>query len=128
VYKRQEKVTAVEKSDRLVSLGRISAKKNRVHNVQFLAMDASEAARSIGSDGMKFDTVVLDPPREGAKDVTGHLPRTGPSRIIYISCNPSTLARDIKLLTSAGYILKDIKMFDMFPQTYHIESVACLER
>lgn len=123
-----EKVTAVEKSDRLVSLGRISAKKNRVHNVQFLAMDASEAARSIGSDGMKVDTVVLDPPREGAKDVTGHLPRTGPSRIIYISCNPSTLARDIKLLTSAGYILKDIKMFDMFPQTYHIESVACLER
>ncbi|HQJ08263.1 MAG TPA: hypothetical protein PLF54_04615, partial [Deltaproteobacteria bacterium] len=73
-------------------------------------------------------TVVLDPPREGAKDVSGYLPAIGPSRIIYVSCNPSTLARDVKLLREAGYALKNIRMFDMFPQTYHIESVAYLER
>ncbi|HQI01536.1 MAG TPA: class I SAM-dependent RNA methyltransferase [Deltaproteobacteria bacterium] len=123
-----EKVTAVEKSGRLVSSGRISAKKNRVDNVRFLAMDALEAARSIGHDRSDFDTVVLDPPREGAKDVSGYLPAIGPSRIIYVSCNPSTLARDVKLLREAGYALKNIRMFDMFPQTYHIESVAYLER
>ncbi len=123
-----EKVTAVEKSGRLVSLGRISAKKNRVDNVHFLAMDALEAARSIGDGGNGFDTVVLDPPREGAKDVSRYLSAIGPSRIIYVSCNPSTLARDVKLLREAGYALKNIRMFDMFPQTYHIESVAYLER
>jgi 23S rRNA (uracil1939-C5)-methyltransferase len=123
-----EKVTAVEKSDRLVSLGRISAKKNRADNVSFLAMDAGSAVQSIGNDRKDFDTIVLDPPREGAKDVSGHLPGIGPSRIIYVSCNPSTLARDVKLLIKSGYTLKNIRMFDMFPQTYHIESVACLER
>lgn len=122
------KVTAVEKSEKLVSLGRISARKNGVENISFLALDANEAAESIGKDEHGFDTIVLDPPREGAKDVSRHLPGIGPSRIIYVSCNPSTLARDLKLLTNAGYILKSIRMFDMFPQTYHIESVACLER
>ncbi len=123
-----KKVTAVEKSGRLVSLGRINAKKNRLDNVRFLAMDANEAVRSFGRDGNDFDTIVLDPPREGAKEVSGYLPGIGPSRIIYVSCNPSTLARDVKVLRDAGYALRKIRMFDMFPQTYHMETVALLER
>ncbi|HNR51944.1 MAG TPA: 23S rRNA (uracil(1939)-C(5))-methyltransferase RlmD, partial [Deltaproteobacteria bacterium] len=75
-----------------------------------------------------FDTVVLDPPREGAKEVVQIIPDLQPSRIIYISCNPSTLARDLATLCRTGFVLKQLMMFDMFPQTFHIESVAYLER
>jgi len=121
-------VVSIERSSKLASLGNISAKKNRVGNVKFLAMDALKAVTSIRDEAVGFDTVVLDPPREGAKEVVQIIPDLQPSRIIYISCNPSTLARDLATLCRTGFVLKQLMMFDMFPQTFHIESVAYLER
>ncbi len=121
-------VVAIERSPKLTSLGRVSAKKNQAGNVKFLALDALKAVTSIRDESVGFDTVVMDPPREGAKDVAKVLPDLKPSRVIYISCNPSTLARDLAVLCKAGFSLKQVKVFDMFPQTYHIESVAYLER
>jgi 23S rRNA (uracil1939-C5)-methyltransferase len=76
--------------------------------------------------GDKFDVIVLDPPREGAKETLKGLGRLSPEKIIYISCDPPTLARDLKMLTEIGYRVLKIRPFDMFPETYHIESLALL--
>lgn len=75
------------------------------------------------------DVIVADPPRAGLDDgVAEQLARLSPPRIVYVSCDPATLARDLTTLRNLGYTLRDIHLFDMFPQTYHIESVALLER
>lgn len=122
------RVVGIEKSRKLVSQGKLSTKKNSADNVRFLAMDAIHAVESARDELVAFDTIVLDPPREGAKDVARIIPDLNASRIIYISCNPSTLVRDLKPLIQAGYTMNNARLFDMFPQTYHIESVVCLER
>lgn len=82
-----------------------------------------------GRDTRTPDVVVVDPPRAGLEDgVAEQLAACKPSRIIYVSCDPSTLARDLAKLHSHRYTSQEIHLFDMFPQTYHIESVALLER
>jgi len=121
-------VTAIERNSRLAAQGKLNAKKNSAGNVKFIAMDALKAMQLALNESLHFDTVVLDPPREGARHVMELLPKTPANKIIYISCNPSTLSRDVSILRKAGFSLKSLRFFDMFPQTYHIESVACLER
>ena len=123
-----KEVVAIERNQRIASQGRINAKKNAARNVRFLTMDVAKAVESIQNEMLRFDTIILDPPREGAKDIITYLPETGASRIIYISCDPSTLARDLRVLIDAGFSLRHTRVFDMFPQTYHIESVSFLER
>jgi 23S rRNA (uracil1939-C5)-methyltransferase len=76
-----------------------------------------------------FDVIVLDPPREGcAPAVLDAIAAHGIPRIVYVSCDPSTLARDVKRLAAKGYTLTGVQPLDMFPQTFHIEAVAVLER
>jgi len=75
------------------------------------------------------DLVVLDPPRSGAGDqVMGHIARLAPGRVVYVSCDPATLARDARRLVEAGYQLREVQPVDLFPQTFHVESVACFVR
>lgn len=77
----------------------------------------------------RFSRVVLDPPREGALRVLESLVRVQrPERVVYVSCDPRTLARDLAVLVEAGYVLERVRVFDMFPQTPHVESVALLTR
>jgi 23S rRNA (uracil1939-C5)-methyltransferase len=77
----------------------------------------------------RFERVVLDPPREGARDVIDQIASVHrPERVVYVSCDPRTLARDLALLVKAGYRLQRVRGFDMFPQTPHVETVALLER
>ncbi len=80
------------------------------------------------SDAHKFDVVVMDPPRIGAKEASQALAKRGPRQIIYISCDPATLARDAATLTQGGYTLRTLRSFDMFPQTPHVESLAVFEK
>jgi 23S rRNA (uracil1939-C5)-methyltransferase len=76
-----------------------------------------------------IDLVLLDPPRAGLQPAARKaLQELGAAEIIYVSCDPSTLARDLKQLCAAGYTLQDLRAFDLFPQTYHIEAVAVLSK
>ena len=77
----------------------------------------------------KFDAIILDPPRKGCtKEALDNALRLTKSKIIYVSCNPATLARDLKYLTEKGAVVESIQPFDMFCHTYHIENVAIIDR
>jgi 23S rRNA (uracil1939-C5)-methyltransferase len=75
-----------------------------------------------------FTKIVLDPPRAGAKGIETDLSALGASRIFYISCNPTTLARDLNALTKHSYRLRMVQPIDFFPQTFHVETLAVVER
>ena len=101
---------------------------NRVANVSFFCDDAASAVMRLLAGGRTFDTVLLDPPRSGADDVVAGIARLLPGKIIYVSCDPSTLARDCGVLSGYGYRVVTSVPVDMFPQTFHIESVTLLSR
>lgn len=80
-------------------------------------------------DAAAADVVVLDPPRAGAgKEVVGAVTASGPTRIIHVGCDPAAFARDLGLYRAAGYQLADLRAFDAFPATHHVECLALLER
>lgn len=89
---------------------------------------ATEALIETWKEAETYPLVLLDPPRGGCRELLRYLPEVARDRLIYISCDPPTLARDLKLLLDAGYRPEVLKGFDMFPQTYHLEVVALLRR
>ena len=120
-------VTAVEENPRAVNLGRLAARINGVGNVEFLTGRVENVLRKIRLGD--HQAVLADPPRAGFEQAAvAELMRLGPARIAYVSCEPSTQARDVALLIRAGYRIRRAAIVDMFPQTYHIESVVLLER
>ncbi|HVK78741.1 MAG TPA: TRAM domain-containing protein [Kofleriaceae bacterium] len=88
---------------------------------------AAEVVARLGRDGARFEVVLLDPPRTGARDVVGALAALGPRRIIYVSCDPATFARDADVLAAAGLTPRWAQALDLMPQTAHVELVACFE-
>lgn len=123
-----ERVVAVEQDELLVEAGTYLARANGSSRIRFIHDDAVTALRRFGSKGRRFDTVVIDPPREGAREVVELLCSMHKGLIIYVSCNPSTLARDLGTLVQGGFSVKSLRLFDMFPQTFHIESLTVLEK
>jgi 23S rRNA (uracil1939-C5)-methyltransferase len=124
--KRAKEAIGVDVSAKAIKLAKRSAELNSIKNVTFEAIPSGFLVEESLKRKDKFDLVVLDPPREGAKEVIKGLSELCPYRIIYVSCDPPTLARDLKMLKDSGYRVVRIKLFDMFPQTYHIESLALL--
>jgi 23S rRNA (uracil1939-C5)-methyltransferase len=121
---RVRRVIGVEESGSAIADARINAR--GVANVTFLHGQAQSVLPSLGEP---VHTVVLDPPREGCdRAVLKALVDLSPRRIVYVSCDPSTLARDVARLAEAGYLLREATPVDMFPQTYHVETVCLLER
>jgi 23S rRNA (uracil1939-C5)-methyltransferase len=104
-----------------------NCEENRVGNAAFSCSEAAAGVKNLAAAGKKFDVVLLDPPRTGAAEVVGHIHALEPRRILYVSCDPATLARDIGILKKSGYDVVKSLPVDMFPQTYHIESVTMLE-
>lgn len=100
---------------------------NGLENTFFYTGLVEKILPRLVDDGLEFDVVVVDPPRKGChEDVLKAFGETGPDRIVYVSCNPTTLARDIKELVEYGYRVEEIQPVDMFPHTFHIENVALL--
>jgi 23S rRNA (uracil1939-C5)-methyltransferase len=105
-----------------------NAKQNGIHNCRFEKKQVPAAVKALLAAGRTFDTIILDPPRQGASEILSLLPKLGADQIIYISCNPATLVRDLAQLLQAGYQLSRLVPVDMFPQTHHLESVTLLKR
>lgn len=101
---------------------------NGIGNAEFVCADAVTAVKRLSAGGRRFDTVIIDPPRAGAAGVVEEASRLKPARIIYVSCDPNTLARDCGLLSNNGYHVRESVPLDMFPQTFHLESVTLLEK
>jgi 23S rRNA (uracil1939-C5)-methyltransferase len=119
-------VTAVEENPRAVQLGRLNARINDAR-VEYLVGRVETALRGVRIG--RHSAAVLDPPRAGCEPAAlAEILRLGPDRLVYISCEPSTHARDLAALVRGGYRVRRAAIVDMFPQTYHIESVALLER
>ncbi len=128
--KEAKEIIGVEIIPEAVKDAEFNARNNEIENARFLCGDAAAAAVSLKNEGVKPDVVILDPPRKGCSE---ELLKTvsndfAPERLVYVSCDPATLARDIKILSSLGYKLIEYTPFDLFPRTHHVETVALLVR
>lgn len=123
------KVIGVELNADAVKDARENAKRNNVKNIQFYQNDAGKFLVGMAEQGAKVDVVLMDPPRSGSDEAfLSSVIKMKPKKVVYISCNPETLARDLKYLTKKGYKVKRGVACDMFPFTSHCESVVALER
>ena len=123
------KVIGVEVVEAAVADAIKNAKLNNINNCTFEAGDAAELLEELASDGEKIDVVVLNPPRKGCDErVLRRVVALSPRTVIYVSCSPQTLARDLNMLKTLGYTTQEIQPVDMFPQTMHVENVARLEK
>jgi 23S rRNA (uracil1939-C5)-methyltransferase len=137
------KVIAIEDHPAAVQDGLLNAELNNIHNVEFKEGRVEDVLLELRNDGIKVDVVVVDPPRKGmSPEALEALLWSEPELIVYVSCNPATLARDLKALELGltkpwqdgdkeefvGYKTKQVQPVDLFPQTFHVESVSVLER
>lgn len=120
-------VVAVEGVQAMVERAAANADGNNVHNARFFQADLSQPLAGAGWVAEGFSAVLLDPPRDGAFEVVQGIARLGAKRLVYVSCNPATLARDAQVLVGQGYRLKRAGILDMFPQTAHVEAMALFE-
>ncbi len=124
-----ERVIGVESVEESVQNAKRNAELNDIENCEFICGEAKEILKSFENEKRVFPVVVVDPPRAGLhKDVIKSLLNLTPLKIIYVSCNPTTLARDLEIFCEEDYQLETIQPVDMFPHTYHIESVSKLIR
>ncbi len=122
------KVIGIESNPSAVRDARDNARLNGIANAEFHLGRAEEVLPKIAA-GLKADVVILDPPRKGcAADLLEAVARVSPERIVYVSCNPATLARDLKILEGRGYLTRAVQPVDMFPQTYHVECVVLMSK
>lgn len=123
---RVKKIIGIEQVSQAVENAEENALLNNIPNAEFFACPAEAWVKENGS---AFDAVIVDPPRSGlTNDIIKFLLGSGTKKIIYVSCNPSTLARDLSFLTGGGYSVKEIVPVDMFPHTYHVECIALIQR
>lgn len=124
-----KQVYGVEIVPQAIQNATTNAKDNKISNVIFEVADAGKWLVKKSKAGLKVDVIVVDPPRKGlAPEFIDAVLEMQPERMVYVSCNPNTLARDLKLLSEGGYAVEKVQPVDMFPQTYHVECVALLER
>jgi len=123
------RVIGVELNKDAVRDAVMNAKKNEVKNIQFYQKDAGDFMVQLSESGEKVDVVLMDPPRSGSDETfLSSLVKLAPGKVVYVSCNPQTLARDLEYLTSHGYQAKKAIGVDMFPHTVGIEAVVSLSR
>ena len=120
-------VTGFESMEKSISLACHNAVVNGVQNARYICMDSAVGVEQLTKNGHSFDLVIMDPPRTGADEVSKIIKKVASSYLIYISCDPPTLARDISTLRKTGFEVITVQPVDMFPQTYHLESIVFLK-
>ncbi len=124
-----KELIGVEIVEAAVENAKKNAEKNGIKNAEFLCMDAATAAKSLSQKGVSPDVVVIDPPRKGIdKALVSTIVEMSPKRVVYVSCDPATMARDVAIFESENYSVKEITPVDMFPRTAHVETVVLLSR
>jgi len=121
-------VIGVEQNRGSIHWARINSRAAGLTSTRFVADEVERQLRALVDAGARFDTILLDPPRQGAGKAAPLLPLLLPANILSISCDPATLARDLAQIVAQGYTITRLIPVDMFPQTHHIESIALLER
>ena len=122
--KRVKSVVGVEGVDAMVEKASDNAKVNGISNAAFYQANLEQDVSGLIWAAEKFDKILLDPARAGASGVIDHISQLGANRVVYVSCNPATLARDSQSLLNQGFKLQKLGMLDMFPHTSHLESMA----
>ena len=108
---------------------RRNAAQNVIANARFICADATAAAAQLKAEGIRPDVVVVDPPRKGlTPELIDTIAGMDPDRVVYVSCDPATLARDLAIFASKNYSVKEITPADMFPRTSHVETVVMMSR
>ena len=120
-----DEVLGIEINEEAVRCANLNKKLNNISNAEFICGDASKEIHHLK---FQADSIVIDPPRSGLSLAgINDILNIAPQRLVYVSCDPMTLARDLKILKS-NYEVKEVTLFDMFPLTYHVESVVKLEK
>ena len=123
------RVIGIESNLSAIEDARDNARMNGIDNAEFHAGRAEDLLPQMVQKGLKADVIVLDPPRKGCEpSLLEAVAQAKPLRIVYVSCNPATLARDLKLLEERGYLAREVQPVDMFPQTSHVETVVMMSR
>ncbi len=124
-----KKLIGVEIVPDAVRDAKINAELNGIKNAEFICGDASDAAKKLEEESIRPDVVILDPPRKGCSpSLLNTVAQMNPNRIVYVSCDPATFARDCAVLGELGYKLREYTPFDMFARTAHVETVGLLTR
>lgn len=127
--KHAKQVVGVEIVEQAIINARDNAAANNINNAEFYAESAEQAVPRLIEGGMRPDVVILDPPRKGSDEKTlSEICSAAPKRIVYVSCNPATLARDAKFLAELGYVPQRCTGVDMFPHTAHVETVVAMTK
>ena len=124
---RSQAVVAVEGDPRAIDNGRINSQANGLENIHWVRSHVPAAAKQLHERGATFSKIVLNPPRSGAKGLEDDLALFRAEKILYLSCNPSTLARDLAALDKRGYRTRRVRPVDLFPHTFHVETLAEME-
>ncbi|HXG52949.1 MAG TPA: 23S rRNA (uracil(1939)-C(5))-methyltransferase RlmD [candidate division Zixibacteria bacterium] len=128
IARRAGEVVAVEGSRVAMESARHNAQRGGLANIRWMEARVPDAVESLSRRGERFAKIVLDPPRAGAKEIQESIASLGAARIVYVSCDPATLARDLAALARRGYRLERVQPIDLFPHTFHVEAVALLAR
>ena len=124
-----KKLIGVEVIEAAVDNARKNAQVNGIENAEFICGDAANAAEMLEQQGLRPNVIVIDPPRKGCdQSLIKTISRMAPDRVVYVSCDPATLARDLKWFTEEGYMPQEVTPVDMFPRTAHIETCVLLQR
>jgi len=127
--KKAARVTGIEIVEQAIADAKENAARNGIENAEFHASSAEDIVPALTERGERPDIVILDPPRKGSDEKTIEaILKSAPKRIVYVSCSPSTLARDAKALRDGGYEIREAHGFDMFPNTNHVETVCLLSK
>ena len=127
--RKAKRAIGVEIVEKAIENAKENAEKNGIENAEFYCDSAENAVPKLIESGVLPNVIILDPPRKGSDEKTlSAIASANPKRIVYVSCNPATLARDAKFLEERGYKVEKVAAVDMFPHTAHVETVVLLQK